>query len=75
MHNIHFDYLEQFKQNRVDGGQEIMLEARLENAIDVNFISFDKQNDRKQKEFEVRFDIISGRYYKRLYYNYFFVEK
>lgn len=39
----------------MDGGQEIMLESRLENEIDTNFAIFGHENDRKRKEVEVSF--------------------
>lgn len=39
----------QFKEKRESGGQEIMMESRLENDIDTNFINFEQQNDQKRK--------------------------
>lgn len=39
-----------FKQKRESGGQELMLEFRLETEMDTNFIYFEQQNYRKQKD-------------------------
>lgn len=57
--------LKQFEQNRVDGGREIMLEVQLAIDIETNFIYFEQQNDRKQKECEVRFGTNFMRFFER----------
>lgn len=47
--------LSMFKQEHDTAGRDTMISARLETAIDMNFIQFNYENDKKRRENEVIF--------------------
>lgn len=52
-HYFFIYFIQQFRDKYEDGGQEIMLESRLESEIDTNYINFQHRNEWKRQEIQV----------------------